>query len=237
MTTRTLMIGITGSVYDHYGNRLGSAGAGKDTVTEMITKNIITQTTVRSLAFADPVKRAAQMIDPWIPWVDHEGTMRVSRLSEIVDTMGWDKAKRKYSEIRRLLQRIGTDAGWQLHESPNLWIDRVDAQITEIVRNASATNADIDTVVIILSDLRFSHEAEYVRGEHGQIIDVMRVLPTAKDAEKYFTENPLNKAASETEVLASDYTIVNDGDRQTLENRVEHYLKHNHFGKALTTKN
>lgn len=222
MTTRTLMIGIAGSVYDHYGNRLGSAGAGKDTVAEMITELV---TNVSTFAFADPVKHAAELIDPIV--TSNSETGALVHLSEIVNKIGWDDAKRTYPEVRRLLQRIGTDAGWKLHKNPNLWVDLTDSHITNMSKGCP------DPMVPVLTDVRFAHEAEYIRGDGGQIIDVMRVLPTAETAEKYLAENPHNTAASETKVLASDYTIVNDGDLQTLKDRVKHYLKHNHYGQAV----
>lgn len=226
MTTHTLMIGIIGSVYNRHGHRLGSAGAGKDTVGSLITNLVHNAST---FAFAEPVKRAAMLIDPIITSNIETGeTKKLIHLSEIVNDIGWDDAKREYPEVRRLLQRIGTDAGWHLHQNPNLWIDLMDASIT------AATESSTQPVTAVITDLRFPHEAGYVRSQGGQIIDVMRVLPTDEDAQKYLAENPYNKAASETEVILSDYTIVNDSDLQMLEDRVKHYLKHNRYGQAIS---
>lgn len=229
MTYSNLMIGITGSVYDRYGNRLGSAGAGKDTVGAIITDLVQNAST---FAFADPVKNAALLIDPIVTsssteTAEQNEPAQLIHLSEIVNEIGWDRAKREYPEIRRLLQRVGTDAGWQLHQNPNLWTDLTDSNITAAVQNWPGS------MVPVLTDVRFAHEAEYVRSQGGQIIDVMRVLPTPQDAEAYLAAHPHNAAASETEVLASDYTIVNDDDLQTLKDRVKHYLEHNRYGQAV----
>lgn len=222
MTYSNLMIGITGSVYDAFGNRLGSASAGKDAVGSFITDMVQNAST---FAFAEPVKHAAMLIDPIVASNNETGAL--VHLSEIVNEIGWDCAKREYPEVRKLLQHIGTDAGWQLHQNPNLWTDLTDSNITAAVQNWP------HPMIPVLTDVRFAHEAEYVRSQGGQIIDVMRVLPTAEAAEKYLAENPHNTAASETEVLASDYTIVNDDDLQTLKDRVKHYLEHNRYGQAV----
>lgn len=232
MTDSNLMIGITGSVYDAFGNRLGSASAGKDTVGSLITEMVQNAST---FAFADPVKNAALLINPIVTSsadktdkaAEQDEPARLIHLSEIVNEIGWDRAKRTYPEIRRILQRVGTDAGWQLHQNPTLWIELTDSTITAAAQNWPGP------MVPVLTDVRFAHEAKYIRSQGGQIIDVMRVLSTAQDAEAYLAAHPHNTAASETEVLASDYSIFNNGDLAELRTRVEHYLKHNRYGQAV----
>lgn len=224
MTYSNLMIGIAGSVYDNQGNRLGSAGAGKDAVGSFITDMVQNAST---FAFAEPVKHAAMLIDPVI--TSNATTGKLTRLSEIVYRIGWDRAKREYPEIRRILQRVGTDAGWQLHQNPNLWTDLTDSNITAAVQSWPSS------MVPVITDVRFAHEAEYIRSQGGQIIDVMRVLPTTEAVETYQQRHPHNIASSETEVLASDYTIVNNGDLDDLRARVKHYLEHNRYGQAVNT--
>lgn len=101
----------------------------------------------KRVAFADKVKEAALAIDPWIPASSRYP--HIARLSELVEVMGMEQAK-TIAEVRRLIQRVGAEAGWQLH-GETLWIDAVRA---DVLHSASP---------VVLTDVRLPHEAEFVR--------------------------------------------------------------------------
>ena len=79
----------------------GPPGCGKDTAADHLVKN---HGFVR-VAFADTIREVALTIDPY----DH-----FFRLSDVINLIGWDRAKRQ-PEVRRLLQVIGTEAGRDVH--------------------------------------------------------------------------------------------------------------------------
>ena len=59
-----------------------------------------------NLAFADPLRTMALAINPI---VNYDFQCNVVRLKDMVESYGWDFAKRD-PEVRRLLQVIGTEA-------------------------------------------------------------------------------------------------------------------------------
>lgn len=78
----------------------GLAGSGKDSAADLVGWP--------KRAWAEPVYRAALALDPYLE------TCRC-RLSSIVSAYGWDAAKRTFSEVRATLQRVGTEAGRDIH--------------------------------------------------------------------------------------------------------------------------
>lgn len=134
-------------------------------------------------AFAEGVREALLALDPRIP----VGCDEDSLLSEIVREVGWDDAK-AVPEVRRLLQRMGTEAGWRMH-GDRLWVDR-------LLRTAPA---DRD---LVITDLRFGHEAAAVRELGGFLVRVVR--PGV---------GPVNGHVSETftDELRADTVVRNDG--------------------------
>ena len=107
------------------------------------------------LAFADEIRRAALVLDPY---VGPRG-----RLSEVVDLYGWDHAKSEVGEVRRLLQVLGTELGRDLH-GPNVWVDRVLDAIHQFDPDQS----------IVVSDVRFKNEAIAIRSLGGRIVRLNR---------------------------------------------------------------
>lgn len=100
-------------------------------------------------------------------------------LQDVIDTYGWGNYKEtEYgAEIRRLLQRLGTEAGRQtLWDS--IWID---AALTGLPEDAK----------VVVSDARFFNEFDAVRERGGSIWRIER------DG-----VGPLNSHASETEATS-----------------------------------
>src|SRR4051794_16838163 len=77
----------------------GYARSGKDTAAQVLINKGFNR-----VAFADPMKNMLYALNPIVVECSE------LRLREIVDRDGWEGAKR-LSEVRELLQRVGTDAG------------------------------------------------------------------------------------------------------------------------------
>lgn len=173
----------------------GYAGVGKDEA----AKGLIAAGWTRQ-AFADPVRAMALVIDPIVAasigsfgdLYPYKGRLR---LSTIVHDFGWDEAK-GIPEVRRFLQRLGTDAV-RAHLGEDAWVRAFDR----------ARNRSVDTVA---PDVRFPNEAEHVRRMGGIVIRIDR--PGV---------GPVNGHESEDiDAIDADATVVNDGTPAELQQRV-----------------
>ena len=167
----------------------GRARAGKDTVAHCL----VTHHGYTRVAFADKLKDAAYALNPIVSTghtpIDYE------QLQYLVDEYGWETAKDRYEDVRRILQALGTEAGWQVH-GKNLWVNAAAATIDTLPAN--------DPVVI--SDVRFQHEVDWIRSQGGIIINVTR--PHHDDALAGATAAHLSEALD----ITPDMTLCNDGD-------------------------
>jgi hypothetical protein len=128
---------------------MGVARAGKDTAAQALVADGWTR-----VALADGVRGAAMALDPH---VDEDW-----RLSDRLDFVegDWDTAK-KDAEIRRTLQRMGTEAGRQIH-GEDCWIKLAKKKI------------DAAPGPVVITDVRFANEAEAIRSWGGKIIKIER---------------------------------------------------------------
>lgn len=154
----------------------GYAGAGKDTVAKLLGDY-----GYERIAFADKLREALIGLNPVVVVEGGRGI----RLAPLVRAHGWDKLKRSVPEVRGLLQRLGTEAGRNIH-GEDVW-----------VRLALCSVLPADNRVI--TDVRFPNEAAAIRTRGGVMVNVLR--PGC---------GPVNDHASETP-LPCDYTIHNDG--------------------------
>lgn len=114
------------------------------------------------VAFADGVRQALYAIDPLVEKrIEHNGG--VVRLATLVDQVGWDQAK-QYHEVRELLQRVGTEAGRDVH-GEDCWVRRAEREIDR--RLAAGTP-------VVVTDVRFANEADMVRRKGGVVVRVVR---------------------------------------------------------------
>lgn len=182
----------------------GRAGSGKDTVAGMIEKLVPWS---RIYHFSDPVKAMAMAIDPIVEiGKNPDGSTHLCRYSGIVAKYGEPVAK-LMPEVRRLYQRIGTEAGRKII-GEQVWIDLMRDWYYDLEEFATG----------IIPDVRFLNEADAIWLEDGKIITVTRPDP-------YDLGENL-RHASETEQLRldSDYTISNDGDLEELGRKVQALL-------------
>lgn len=174
----------------------GLARSGKDTVGAML----VARHGFTRVSFADGVREAALALDPLIK-IPSGDTVR---LSHVVDFYGWDEAK-AIPEVRRTLQRIGSEAGWMIH-GQNLWIDLAVTKITGPT---------------VITDVRFAHEVAWLDSVGGSLWRI----------ERPGNEQALTGAtaahASEAGDLGRepDAVIVNDGTLDELTATVNALIK------------
>lgn len=137
----------------------GRAQHGKSTVAAEIVRqcNLHGKTAV-VLAFADPLREFVYAQNPFVS--------PVWRYAEIVDMLGYEKAKSSYPEVRRILQVTGTEAAREVFGA-RFWIE----QMARRVQIAD----DLSTDVVVVPDVRFENEVEYVEEEAGLLVHVARV--------------------------------------------------------------
>lgn len=170
----------------------GYARCGKDSVA-----NILVELGWHRMSFADRLKLAVKELDPIIDGItDYSLSMYWDDTKST--TENWDYLKDNFPEVRRMLQRMGTEVGRKLF-GDNFWVQQAFAAIPE------------GTHRVVFTDCRFPNEAASVRARGGELWRVNRP-----------GFGPVNGHASETSL--DDYTfdviIDNDGTLDDLHNQV-----------------
>jgi hypothetical protein len=130
----------------------GFAGAGKDTVAEILSQYGYTR-----VAFADVLREALYVLNPVILFHPYGEDQRVQ---DLVDRHGWDEAKRQYEEIRRMLQVLGTEVGREMIDQ-NVWVDSVFKKLEEGKK-------------YVFTDVRFVNEHHAIDSRLGTLIKIDR---------------------------------------------------------------
>lgn len=168
----------------------GFSGAGKDTVAKILAESGYTR-----IAFADKLREALLGLNPVVMVEGGRGV----RLAPLIRSHGWDTVKRRVPEVRELLQRLGTEAGRNIHGN-DVW-----------VRLALSPVLPDDNCVI--TDVRFPNEAAAIRARGGVMVNVVR--PGCGAVNDHVSEQP----------LPCDYTLHNDGKHlEPLQAGVSHLL-------------
>lgn len=165
----------------------GYATAGKDTLGLALADY-----GYQRFGFADIMKEAAYALDT--PVRMYDGAW--SSVQPLVDAYGWDKAKKMFPDIRRLLQRLGTEVGRNLF-GQDFWVEHTMAAIDK---------AGLDKAVI--TDCRFANEAQAVAGRDGLVVRVTRA-----------GVGPANDHVSEIGLddWPFDVVVTNDGEIRDLD--------------------
>lgn len=130
-------------------------------------------------SFADPIRDAAFRLDPIV-----SGGVT---LREAVGDLGWQRAKLAYPEVRRTLQKLGTEVGREMF-GLDCWVDRALAMIA-------------DDEPVAFDDTRFDNEARAVRATGGIIVEIRR--PDYEYSGAHASETGLSGAA-DASILAVD---------------------------------
>ncbi|MEU0245162.1 hypothetical protein ABZ192_12655 [Streptomyces sp. NPDC006235] len=187
---------------------IGKARSGKDSA----AAHLVRKFAYTRLAFADPLKEYALNVNPWIKY-DCPGFFygETIRLADLIEHVGWERAKDEYPEVRRLLQSIGQA---QREADADYWVN---------VMRRSLNSAERWNMPVVVSDVRYLNEAEMLRARGFRLVRISRpsmVIPltgTGKISARYLTE-PAAKHDSETELddFAADLDIINGGSLEAL---------------------
>ena len=176
---------------------VGFIGAGKGTVRDILVR----EHGYHGFAFADALKDAVATIFTW-PRGLLEGDSNASRaFRERVDP--WWSHKLGYEVTPRLiLQKMGTEA-CRHGIADNIWIAALEKRIH-----------GYDDVVI--SDVRFPNEIDFVRSAGGVIVRVKRGEdPTPEELSKmHISETAWN-------YVVPDHILDNDGSLQELKDKIK----------------
>lgn len=118
------------------------------------------------VAFADTLRDMAYAIDPYVKTFEFkpEGwdsfVPGVRRLSALIDAHGWEYAKSEYPDVRRLLQRLGTEAGRDIL-GDSIWVDTAFKQSESHPRR-------------VFTDVRFPNEADAIKAHGGIVVRINR---------------------------------------------------------------
>lgn len=177
---------------------IGHAQVGKDSVAARLRDRYGYQ----RIAFADRLKEAALRLDPIIPT-----TYGVHvRLSRLVAEVGWDYAKTTYPEVRRVLQYIGQTVR---ELDPDFWI------------RAALPGMDAFAALnlpVVVTDVRYANEANYLRGSGFYMIRVTRPDGGATGEAAY------HPSETELDDVPADLTIANSGTLDDLNRIVDSLL-------------
>lgn len=181
------------------------AQAGKDTAALRLTQDH----GFTRIALADGVRDSLYALNP-IVTVESPSfrPARTTRLAAYVDELGWEEAK-KNPEVRALTQRMGTEAGRQVH-GEDLWTGLVEHKISKLG----------PLTPVVVTDVRFPNEESWLRGIGGVLVEVYRPQELAGDL-------GANAAhASETMGwIKPDFTLTNDGTVEDLHRQVDLLLE------------
>jgi len=125
----------------------GYAQSGKDTV----AKFLVEQRGFERIAFADPIRNLLWDMNPMLK----DGFY----LQGVVNAYGWDVAKTRFPEVRRLLQELGVAA--RKHINSEVWV-------------ATALQTMSGDGNYVITDVRFQNEATTIRLAGGQLWRIER---------------------------------------------------------------
>lgn len=134
----------------------GYARSGKDTLATFLVKDH----GFERIAFADALRDMLYALNPLTTVRDRtERRAYVDYVQDIVDEYGWEWAKEN-SDIRLLLQRLGTEAGRHVL-GENIWVDAAMAKVKPGGR-------------FVFTDVRFPNEAKAIWRAGGQLVRIRR---------------------------------------------------------------
>src|SRR5262249_27426233 len=150
---------------------LGKARSGKDTTAARLGARYGFQ----RVAFADPLKRMALDLDPYIP-TGYGVTVRLSRL---IADVGWEYAKDAYPEVRRILQSTGQTVRALDHE---FWVRHAMEKVHA---------AEWRGLPVVVTDVRYENEAFALRSAGFMLLRLIRPDARTGAAARHASETEL----------------------------------------------
>lgn len=146
---------------------VGYAQSGKDSV----AKVLVEQYGYKRIAFADKIRELLLETNPLI----RDGF----RVESVVSAYGWDQAKVLFPEIRYLLQSLGVGARKSF--GPQFWVQ----EAMKTMLNEPRTD-----LKYVITDVRFSNEADIVKANNGQLWRIKR--PGVRAVNAHISESELD---------------------------------------------
>ncbi len=172
----------------------GPAGCGKGTVADYLSAYY----GYRGTSFATPLKKAAAIVFN----MSEQDMFTEVREKKEQPLEVWGGLS-----IRRMLQLLGTEVARSIYE--NVWVNNMD------LRTKGARDIGMG---IVIDDMRFDNEAQWVRDNGGRVIHLSR--PSEKDGTKH-TEH-----ASEigVEKKGDDIVLINCGTIDALKSTLDEIM-------------
>ena len=183
----------------------GPPQSGKDTA----CVHLVTDHDYEKFSFADPIREALLALDPWAD--------SFLRVSEIVNRWGWDVAKTRWPEIRRLLQQLGCESGRTIH-GENVWVDLTMAKITSKLKEGKN---------VCVADVRFKNEVMAINRWGGIIVKVRRDVQTNPEILQHRSE-------VESKEIIPDISIHNHTDIADFQRRLDRTVNRIHRMRRKT---
>jgi dephospho-CoA kinase len=162
----------------------GEMGHGKDTIGDYLVK----EKGFTKISFAEPLKQACKHV-----FGLNDDQLYNEKQKTIVDPF-WNMTPRK------IMQLVGTDL-FRNGFSDDIWIKSMIKRINNLL-NEGITK-------IVITDVRFSNENDYVQKILGQTIKVVR--PNKISGDKHVSETEISS-------IICNYTVYNDGSKDELYN-------------------
>jgi hypothetical protein len=171
----------------------GYAQTGKDTVADYLVKHH----NFTRVAYADRIREALFELDPIVTIASGSPVT----LKPVIDLYGWDEAKILFPEVRRLIQRFGTEVGRTIWDE-NFWVKQAFSKIKQYEN-------------VVVTDVRFVNEAVAIQANGGKLWRVVRN-----------NVGPVNRHSSEVALDNFDFdaTIDNNGSLKSLHAIVDSLL-------------
>lgn len=197
----TTIIGMTGK-RGSKSTKFVQAQAGKDTAAE----RLISHHGFIKIALADGVRDSLYGLNP-LALVDLGEGPVTTQIAELVDALGWEEAKRQ-PEVRALMQRMGTEAGRDIH-GEDLWTSLVEHKMRKLG----------DRPRVVVTDVRFPNEADWIRSIGGIVVEILRP--------QEFVDDLGSNAAHPSETMgwiSPDVRLVNDSSIEALHQKIDRLM-------------
>jgi hypothetical protein len=167
---------------------IGRARSGKDTA----AAHLVSTLHYVPVAFASPLKTAAEQLDPIVSFEPTGFGPIPVRLTDALRRWGWEEAKDRYPEVRRCLQHMGQTVR---DLEPDFWLNIALSRVTE---------AQKWNIPVVVTDCRYPNEAEALKARGFTTVRIVRPSVRAGLAGEHESETALDQ-------YVTDYVVSNRG--------------------------
>jgi len=175
---------------------MGKKRSGKDT----FAARLVAEHGFTRIGFADALKDVALELDPIVDVIElgRERGVEEVRLSDVLGPeLDWEVAK-ELPEVRRILQALGVAV--RNHVGEDVWV------------RAAMAKADAVPGPVVITDVRFPNEADFIRHSGGQLVRITRHGLEAAD--EHISETALDGRAA-------DFLVTNNGTVGALHSKAD----------------